>query len=89
MTSTAPAAPPPPPPPVPSFGKQPVKKFEKSNGLHDRDALLADIRNGPRLRSVSKPKEKKLFVSVNFLHKLTPSFTQVCCLTLKLKNIFM
>lgn len=65
MSTTAPAAPPPPPPPA--FGKQPVKKFQPAEGPTDRDALMADIRNGPRLRSVAKPKEKKLFVSVECL----------------------
>lgn len=61
--STAPAAPPPPPPPA--FGKQPVKKFEPATGPADRDALFNDIKNGPKLRKVPKPKEKKLFVSVD------------------------
>lgn len=57
------SGPPPPPPPPQMVASRPVKKFETSSEPADRDALMAAIRNGPRLRNVQKPKEKKVFVS--------------------------
>lgn len=67
-----PTPPPPPPPMAPPAPKGPVVVMKPAPSQGDpeagRNALLDDIRKGPRLRAVPKPKEKNIFVSLQIFY---------------------